>query len=85
METQELRKKVEDLVAEYIECDQAWGDSPMIEINPSTFEMNIVDEETDDSLDYVDMMDLLHMSVSNPGAWEADTEAILSLVESYQS
>lgn len=83
MELEEIKKRIEEAVADYVECDQAWGDSPMLEINPATMEMQVTDEETDDSLDYVDMMDLLRMSVSNPGQWEADPEAIASLAESY--
>lgn len=83
MEKNEIITKIATLVADYIECDQAWGDSPMIEINPGSLEMRIVDEELDPALDYVDMMDLLRMSVENPGRWEAEPEAIDSLAGSY--
>lgn len=83
MEKKDIRAKIAALVADYLECDQAWSDSPMIEIDPTTMTMRIVDEEADEALDYVDMMDLLHMSVENPGEWEADNEAIDSLAESY--
>lgn len=84
MDTKEIQKRIEAAVADYVECDQAWGDAPMLEINPETFEMDIVDEESDDSFHYVDMMELLRMSVTTPGAWEPDPEAIETLALSYK-
>lgn len=83
MELEEIRKRIEDAVADYVDCDQAWGDSPMLEINPATMEMRVTDEEENDTLDYIDMMELLRMSVTTPGKWEADPEAINALAESY--
>ena len=83
MTKNEIIEKVAALVADYLECDQAWGDSPMIEIDPSDFSMRITEEEERPELDYVDMMDLLQMSVTDPGQWEADEEAIASLADSY--
>ncbi|MDE7496925.1 MAG: hypothetical protein K2M67_08775 [Muribaculaceae bacterium] len=83
MTKNEIIDKVAALVADYLECDQAWGDSPMIEIDPSDFSMRITEEEERPELDYVDMMDLLQMSVTDPGQWEADEEAIAYLADSY--
>lgn len=83
MTVTELNERIAALVAEYLKCDQAWGDNPMLEINPETFAMRIAEEEENEALDYVDMMDLLHMSVENPGQWEADPEAIAELASSY--
>lgn len=83
MDINEFSRRIEERVAEYAESDQSWSDAAMLEINPETLEMRIVDEEENDSLDYIDIMDLVEMSVETPGAWKPSQEAIADLAASY--
>lgn len=85
MEKKEFVKALEAVVADYLESELQWGDSPMVEVDPSKFSVRVVTEEENPELDYYDMMDLLTMSVDNPGQWEADGDAIDSVADSYFS
>ncbi len=82
-----MKKKVEKLLKEYIEAPEAWSDNVMIEVNPDSKEICLNDDEEVDvdnsALDYWPVMDLLQMSVENPGEWEIDPDAVNEMVESY--
>ncbi len=59
----------------------------MIEVTPDSKEICLNDDEEVDvdnsALDYWPVMDLLQMSVENPGEWEIDPDAVNEMVESY--
>lgn len=82
-----MRKKVTELLKEYLDAPEAWGDNVMIEVDPSTMSVRLNDDENLDmdasQLDYWPVMDLLSMSVENPGEWEIDTDAVDELASSY--
>jgi len=82
-----MKKKVENLLKEYLEAPEAWSDNVMIEVNPDSMEMSLNDDENVDvdnsALDYWPVMDLLQMSVENPGEWEIDPDAVAEMVASY--
>lgn len=81
------KEKITGLLEEYLEAPEAWGDNVMIEVDPSTMEARLNDDEDadmeDSGLDYWPVMDLLQMSVDNPGDWEIDPDAVAELLESY--
>ncbi len=82
-----MKKKVEKLLKEYLEAPEAWSDNVMIEVTPDSKEICLNDDEEVDvdnsALDYWPVMDLLQMSVENPGEWEIDPDAVNEMVESY--
>ncbi len=82
-----LKDKIEALLEEYLEAPEAWSDNVMIEVNPESVDARLaeVDDEAIETspLDYWAVMDLLQMSVSNPGEWEIDREALDELAASY--
>lgn len=82
-----MKKEIENLLSEYLDAPEAWGDNVMVEVNPDSKEMRLVDDEDTDidnsPLDYWPVMDLLQMSVANPGAWEIDPDAVAELLDTY--
>ncbi|MDO4335607.1 MAG: hypothetical protein Q4C37_07260 [Bacteroidales bacterium] len=82
-----MKNKVIKLLEEYLDAPEAWGDNVMIEVNPANREVRLNDDEDVDpdasDLDYWPVMDLLQMSVSDPGQWDIDTDAVDELVASY--
>lgn len=84
MDTTKFIKALTDLVNEYIAADEAYSDDVQLEINTTTWEMDIADPENDlPNCDYYPMMDLVKMSVVNPGQWESDHEAIADVAAEY--
>ena len=82
-----MKDKIKALLEEYLEAPEAWSDNVMIEVNPASGDVRLaeVDEEEIEStpLDYWSVMDLLQMSVKNPGEWEIDKAAVAELLSSY--
>ncbi len=82
-----MKDKIMELLQEYLDAPEAWGDNVMIEVNPSSLDLRLCDDEDldmdSDSIDYWSVMDLLSMSVDNPGEWEVDPDAVAELVGSY--
>ncbi len=82
-----MKNKVIKLLEEYLDAPEAWGDNVMIEVNPANREVRLNDDEDVDpdasDLDYWPVMDLLQMSVSEPGQWDIDADAVDELVASY--
>lgn len=82
-----MKNKVIKLLKEYLDAPEAWGDNVMIEVNPADREVRLNDDEDVDpdasDLDYWSVMDLLQMSVSDPGQWDIDADAVDELVASY--
>ena len=82
-----MKNKVIKLLEEYLDAPEAGGDNVMIEVNPADREVRLNDDEDVDpdasDLDYWPVMDLLQMSVSDPGQWDIDTDAVDELVAAY--
>ena len=55
----------------------------MIEIDPATLAVAVVDEETDDTKDYYDLMDFVEADPSAPGRWIPFEDAIDEVASSY--
>lgn len=84
MNTSEFKKRLNDIVKEYIAEEEAYSDDVQLQINTLTWEMEIADPENDlPDCDYYPMMDLIRMSASNPGSWEPDTDAIADVAGEY--
>lgn len=81
------RETITRLLEEYLEVPEAWGDNVMIEIDPATQEARLSDDEDIDmdnsSFDYWPVMDLLQMSVDNPGDWQIAPDAVDELLSNY--
>lgn len=82
-----MKDKIEALLEEYLEAPEAWSDNVMIEVNPATGDARLAEvDETEietSPLDYWSVMDLIQMSVENPGEWEIDKDALAELLSSY--
>lgn len=84
MKTNDFINNLTSLVREYIAEEEAYTDNVQLQINTLTFEMEIADPENDlPDCDYYPMMDLVRMSVSNPGSWEPDPDAIADVAAEY--
>ncbi|MCH5229108.1 MAG: hypothetical protein J1F12_03830 [Muribaculaceae bacterium] len=84
MNTEEFRRKLRALVEEYIEDEENYSDDVQLEINTTDWSMDIADPENDlPNCDYYPVMDLVKMSIENPGRWEPDEAAIESLAAEY--
>ena len=82
-----LKEKICSLLEEYLEAPEAWSDNVMIEIVPGSLECALYDGDEADTesseKDYWPVMDLLRMSVDNPGEWLPDPEALSELLAAY--
>lgn len=82
-----IKEEVKALLQEYLDAPEAWSDSVMIEVDPTTLDARLVDEDEVDTesseKDYWEVMDLLSMSVEDPGTWEIDPDAVEELTSSY--
>lgn len=84
MTIEELTKKITEAVEEYIADEEAYSDNVQLQINTLTWDVEIADPENDlPDCDYYPVMDLISMSVDNPGTWIADADAIESVAEEY--
>ena len=84
MDTKKFIKTLTALVEEYIAGEESYSDDVQLEINTTTWEMDIADPENDlPGCDYYPLMDLVKMSASQPGKWEPDMEAIESVAAEY--
>ena len=84
MNVTEFTKRIRETVEEYIDGEESYGDDVQLEINTTDWSMDIADPENDlPNCDYYPMMDLVKMSVENPGKWEADEASIESVASEY--
>lgn len=84
MNTEKFIEKVTEVVKEYIADEEAYSDDVQLQINTLTWEMEIADPENDlPDCDYCPVMDLVKMSVAEPGKWEPDGDAITDLAAEY--
>lgn len=84
MNTKDFKRKLTDIVKEYIAEEEAYSDDVQLQINTLNWEMEIADPENDlPDYDYWPMMDLVRMSASEPGKWEPDPDAIDEVAAEY--
>ena len=84
MNTKDFTDKVRGIVFEYIASEEAYSDDVQLEINTTDWSMDIADPENDlPNCDYYPIMDLVKMSVTDPGKWEPDEAAIESIAAEY--
>lgn len=84
MNTKEFIERLTDTVKDYIAGEENYSDDVQLEINTVNWEMDIADPENDlPNCDYYPMLDLVKMSVDEPGKWEPDNEAIESVAAEY--
>ena len=84
MNQQEFTRRVREMVEEYISAEECYSDDVQLEINTTDWSMDIADPDNDlPDCDYYPIMDLVKMSVDNPGKWMPDEEAIQSLCAEY--
>lgn len=84
MNTGEFIQRVREIVEEYIDGEESYSDNVQLEIDTTTWSMDIADPENDlPNCDYYPILDLVKMSVSEPGKWEPDESAIESLAAEY--
>ena len=84
MNTREFCQRVKALVEDYIAEEEGYSYNVQLEINTTDWSMDIADPENDlPNCDYYPVMDLVKMSVSEPGKWEPDDSAIESIAAEY--
>lgn len=84
MNQKEFIKRVREIVEDYIDGEESYSDDVQLEINTTDWNMDIADPENDlPNCDYYPVMDLVKMSVTEPGQWEPDEGAIESLAAEY--
>ena len=84
MNTKDFTDKVREIVKEYIASEEAYSDDVQLEINTTDWSMDIADPENDlPNCDYYPLMDLVKMSVEEPGQWLPDEAAIESIASEY--
>lgn len=84
MNTKEFLKELTAVVNEYIDAEESYSDDVQLEINTTTWEMDIADPENDlPNCDYYPILDLVKMSATNPGQWEPDMDAISEIAAEY--
>lgn len=84
MNTEKFIKLLTETVKEYIDGEESYSDDVQLEINTTTWEMDIADPENDlPDCDYYPMMDLVKMSATEPGKWEPDEVAIEEVAADY--
>lgn len=83
-DSEELIKRITDLVNYYIDNEEEYSDDAQLAINPSDLSLEIADPDDNlPELDYYPVMDLVRGSASNPGHWEADPDAITEMAADY--
>lgn len=79
----ELKKKIREIAEDFATCDGAYSDNSMLEIDPSTLSVRIVEEEEYPERDYYDIMDLMEADISHPGIWRIFEDAIEEIAVAY--
>ena len=84
MNTTEFTRRVREIVEEFIDGEESYSDNVQLEINTTDWSMDIADPDNDlPNCDYYPIMDLVKMSIDNPGRWLPDEAAIESLAAEY--
>ena len=73
-----------NIVREYIADEESYSDDVQLQIDTTTWELEIADPENDlPNCDYYPMMDLVKMSTTELGRWEPDEDAIEEIAAEY--
>ncbi|MCH5224549.1 MAG: hypothetical protein J1D77_01070 [Muribaculaceae bacterium] len=84
MNTNEFMKRLREIVEEYIEGEDSYSDNVQLEINTTDWSMDIADPDNDlPNCDYYPLLDLVKMSVNEPGKWLPDEAAMESVAAEY--
>lgn len=84
MNTKEFTRRLREIVEEYIDAESSYSDDVQLEINTTDWSMDIADPENDlPNCDYYPILDLVKMSVEEPGRWLPDESAIESIAAEY--
>ena len=84
MNAKEFTDRLRETVEDYIAGEEGYSDDVQLEINTTDWSMDIADPENDlPNCDYYPMMDLVKMSVEQPGKWVPDESAIESVAAEY--
>lgn len=84
MNSREFIKRVTEAVEDFIAGEEGYSDNVQLEINTTDWSMDIADPENDlPNCDYYPVMDLVKMSIEEPGKWEPDNAAIESIAAEY--
>lgn len=84
----ELRGNIISAVEQYIADEEIYDDNAQLMIDTSTGNVEVVDSievttDESDEKDYYDIMDLVKPDPEAPGSWEADYDAIDSVIAEY--
>ena len=84
MNTKDFISHIREIVEEFIATEQVYEGDVQLEINTTDWSMDIADPENDlPNCDYYPLMDLVKMSVDEPGKWLPDESAIESIAAEY--
>ena len=84
MNAKEFTDRLRETVEDYIAGEEGYSDDVQLEINTTDWSMDIADPENDlPNCDYYPIMDLVKMSVEQPGKWVPDESAIESVAAEY--
>lgn len=84
MNSKEFLNRLRETVEDYIASEESYSDDVQLEINTTDWSMDIADPENDlPNCDYYPILDLVKMSVEEPGKWEPDEEAMESVAAEY--
>lgn len=84
MNSKEFIARVKEVVEDYIAGEEGYSDDVQLEINTTDWSMDIADPDNDlPNCDYYPLMELVKMSVDEPGRWLPDEAAIESVAAEY--
>ncbi|MDE6443484.1 MAG: hypothetical protein K2K64_03550 [Muribaculaceae bacterium] len=84
MNTKDFIASLREIVKEYIADEEAYSDDVQLQIDTTTWQLEIADPENDlPNCDYYPMMDLVSMSTTEPGRWVPDEDAIAEIAAEY--
>lgn len=84
MNTKDFIKALNNIVREYIADEESYSDDVQLQIDTTTWELEIANPENDlPNCDYYPMMDLVKMSTTELGRWEPDEDAIEEIAAEY--
>lgn len=79
-----LKQDLRSAVIDFINDEENYSDNVQIQINTETGEVTVADPDNDlPDCDYVPAMELVKMSIENPGQWLPDDDAIESVAADY--
>lgn len=84
MTKEELKKLVLNLLKDFAEEEEVWGDDAQLCVNPDNLTVTLAaDAEARPDDDCYSVMEFLQPSPAEPGSWIPDTEAVDALVSEY--